>query len=534
MSSEVIVALRELLSRADEVALQDIVGANAVAALTKIDVSLGRASKLRQVATSIYKPVSLVRQHLRTLLELASPTEAEELCRRLGLTGGDPFVLLRSLKVATGSARERTLLASLGVDGEAEEVLRRRDDSSTVRAAYGLFPHQRQVRRRLSRYLEAEASRALVHMPTGAGKTRTMVNAIADHLRTKEQTLVLWLAHSEELCEQAFEEFCEGLSHLSDRDVRVYRWWGDHEIQPEALSDGVIVAGLAKVGARIRRDAGFLPSLAARTSLVVMDEAHQAIAPIYQLILETMTYGGTSIIGLSATPGRTWNDLDEDARLAAFFNHHKVGMTEPFGPNPVEYLINNGFLAKPEFETLNSGVGYELTEQDLREIESGLDIPRSVLRELGTNTARLIRVSQRVEQLTRHHSHILLFAPSVESAKDSTVVLSALGIEAYLVTSATPTQERRESLARYKASTGPVVMCNFGVLTTGFDAPRTSAVVIARPTTSLVLYFQMLGRALRGPHAGGNEEARVVTVADIGLPGFGDVGEAFLNWEDVW
>jgi hypothetical protein len=73
-----------------------------------------------------------------------------------------------------------------------------------------------------------------------------------------------------------------------------------------------------------------------------------------------------------------------------------------------------------------------------------------------------------------------------------------------------------------------------GVLTAGFDAPKTSAVAIARPTKSLVLYSQMVGRAIRGPKAGGTSNAEVVTVLDRHLPGFGGVVEAFTNWEDVW
>jgi hypothetical protein len=44
----------------------------------------------------------------------------------------------------------------------------------------------------------------------------------------------------------------------------------------------------------------------------------------------------------------------------------------------------------------------------------------------------------------------------------------------------------------------------------------------------------MVGRAIRGPRAGGNKEAEIVTVVDRGLPGFGSVAEAFNNWEDVW
>ena len=75
---------------------------------------------------------------------------------------------------------------------------------------------------------------------------------------------------------------------------------------------------------------------------------------------------------------------------------------------------------------------------------------------------------------------------------------------------------------------------NFGVLTTGFDAPAASAALIARPTKSLVLYSQMVGRVIRGPKAGGTDRCEVVTVVDTTLPGFGDVAEAFTNWEDVW
>ena len=71
-------------------------------------------------------------------------------------------------------------------------------------------------------------------------------------------------------------------------------------------------------------------------------------------------------------------------------------------------------------------------------------------------------------------------------------------------------------------------------MTTGFDAPRTSAALIARPTLSLVLYSQMVGRAMRGTAAGGNETCEILTVVDTTLPGFDSVIDAFSNWEDVW
>jgi superfamily II DNA or RNA helicase len=104
-----------------------------------------------------------------------------------------------------------------------------------------------------------------------------------------------------------------------------------------------------------------------------------------------------------------------------------------------------------------------------------------------------------------------------------------------VVTGLTDRITRERVIAKFKSSDPqPIVMCNYGVLTTGFDAPKTSAAVIARPTRSLVLYSQMVGRAIRGVRAGGNAEAEILTVVDPVLPGFGNLAEAFTNWEDVW
>ena len=63
--------------------------------------------------------------------------------------------------------------------------------------------------------------------------------------------------------------------------------------------------------------------------------------------------------------------------------------------------------------------------------------------------------------------------------------------------------EREHIIKRFKRPGGPHrILANFGVLTTGFDAPAASAALIARPTKSLVLYSQMVGRVIRGPRAG--------------------------------
>ena len=94
--------------------------------------------------------------------------------------------------------------------------------------------------------------------------------------------------------------------------------------------------------------------------------------------------------------------------------------------------------------------------------------------------------------LLRHYSRLqeVIFART----------LTAIGVKARLITADTDARSRRRTIREFRtASVTPIILCNYGVLTAGFDAPGTSACVIARPTKSLVLYSQMVGRATRGP-----------------------------------
>lgn len=75
------------------------------------------------------------------------------------------------------------------------------------------------------------------------------------------------------------------------------------------------------------------------------------------------------------------------------------------------------------------------------------------------------------------------------------------------------------------------ILCNYGVLTTGFDAPQIRAIVIARPTTSVVLYEQMIGRGMRGPLNGGTDQCLIIDLADH-LSFQGQM--AYKRMEEVW
>jgi len=473
----------------------------------------------------------------------------------LGERAGRRLVLdlIPERKRAELEARVGRAVASAGTSDWTESEVRRLRDffglveerivppavppTSTITPAYGLFDHQRNAVRKLAPLLAQDERRAVLHLPTGVGKTRTAMHVVADSLSAHEPSVVVWLASGKELLEQAVLAFEEAWMHLGARPLRIGTMWGDRMPDLDRFSDGFLAVGLAKGWAvTSRTDPDWALRLSRRVRLVVFDEAHQSIAGTYRRITEELTLDyRCALLGLTATPGRTWADIDKDGELAEFFAGNKVTLEVP-GENPIAYLIDNGFLARPIFRTLLSRPGLAFGEKELARIARGLDIPEEIVTALSMSEQYVTAVLGAVEGLLdAGHRRVLVFAATVQHARTLSAILVARDVRSNVVTGLTPVRAREHAIRTFKSDDEvPMVLVNYGVLTTGFDAPKASAVVIARPTRSLVLFSQMVGRAIRGPKAGGTEACEVVTVVDPSLPGFGDVAAAFLNWEDVW
>lgn len=537
------VSFDRLIASADEETLRDLLGPSVTRLVTRLDPDLTRPSNLRRLLMRSTTATALLRSKASraVLLRSLEPSDAAALSDQLNLPNATSvsqlFDQLTSATIAKRSSRERELFAYFGVHPDTDEEPQREPVVCDVNPSYPLFDHQRDAVNRLSAALREGAGRAVLHMPTGSGKTRTAMNVICDYLRANEPAIAVWLAHSEELCSQAATEFETAWKHLGNRSLTVNRFWGAGEIDTSTAVDGFVVCGLGKIYSSIKTSYQVWATLADRTRLVVMDEAHQALAPTYLDTLELLVerHSGTKLLGLTATPGRTWNDVDEDEKLSRIFDRRKITLRVEGYTNPVDYLVDNGYLARPTFRSLTYAGGAELTDRDIRDLELAIDVPESILRTLATDDARNLLIVHTVEQISHRHARIIVFAATAEHAHILAAVAEARGVAATAITSGTPSHERQRRIAEFKSSSEVTrVLFNYGVLTTGFDAPRTSAAVIARPTKSLVLYSQMVGRATRGTRAGGNESAEIFTVVDTTLPGFGEMSEAFSNWEDVW
>ena len=400
---------------------------------------------------------------------------------------------------------------------------------------YSLHDYQRQVLKDIIGALSTPECRTIAHLPTGAGKTR-IASHVACHLLNKADTttsLIVWLASTEELCEQAAEELAKAWTNLGTRDAYVYRYWGSYNLDLCNLYSGFLVTGLAKLRSASSTDNTLLAHLADRTSAVIFDEAHQAVAETYSFVTEQLCSQRPPLLGLTATPGRTSNLTESDYRLAAMFNGCRVSIDPRGHDSPVTYLIQNRFLAIPRFTPINFD-----TDDIAIAPQPGLDYSQDDLDHIGCNHKRTLKILEIVREATQHHQRIVVFCPSVSSAFECNRLLvqaKSKDVISEVITADTPLDRRHTIIRSFKSdSPDHMVIFNYGVLTAGFDAPRTSCVVIARPTTSLVLYSQMAGRAMRGPRAGGNQRAEILTVADTNLPGFGSVTEAFTNWETLW
>lgn len=475
------------------------------------------------------------------ILAALKKDKALELCHLLEIDDADPWAPTK-MRFSKNSKELNRIFSFFEV--QLREPLPLPPTEKIVSPEHPLFDHQRNAYMEILGFLTgAPPRRALLHMPTGSGKTRSAMNVVAHFLREKAKVddVVVWLAYSEELCEQAAGEFDRAWSAFGQRDLTMFRHFGGHRVNLAEVKSGFLIASLGLLYQQsLKYERDFL-GLAKRAALVVFDEAHQVTAPTYSHLVNMMVPNPkVPFLGLSATPGRSWLDPGEDIKLAKFFGYNKVRLDVDGYESPIHYLQEEKYLAKVDYEKLEGVSGeLRLTKQELEEINKGFDLPLTALARLGEDSVRNLQIIQRIEDEVRKFQgkgldlKMLVFASSKTHAVTLANILRARQYSAFAVTGETPSEERRRVIDHFKTSTEPVILTNYGVLTTGFDAPRTNVALIARPTKSVVLYSQMIGRAIRGARVGGNERSKVITVVDK-IAGFSSIQEGFEYWDDIW
>lgn len=418
----------------------------------------------------------------------------------------------------------------------------RRAGSFETDESLALMPYQNWMRKRvLDQFTIEKQSRLLVHMPTGAGKTSTAMQIIVDYFRSElpKNTSVVWMAHSDELCEQAVQSFAKTWPDQNLGQISVWRaWGGQSNLDDYDGADGNLVVtsfqtlyswqksgndNVFKNVNKLKRNCNFL----------IVDEAHLSTAPTFQSAINYVAGLNGKILGLTATPGkhRVGGDTDSTNELVQFYNQNLLKMTDDDGheiESPIKFLQNKKILSSVETRPI-SGTDIVLSDAEVTESLALFDLPESVLDHLGQDHARTLRVAQEVIKLVSQEKlQTIVFCPSKTNAVVLAEFLKLNECKAVSITGDTDTALRRNSLEKFKD--GEInAITNYGVLTTGFDAPNIGAVVIARPTLSVVLYSQMVGRGIRGPLFKGTDHCVLLNVQDNikNLPNYVDASVYF-------
>jgi DNA repair protein RadD len=220
------------------------------------------------------------------------------------------------------------------------------------------------------------------------------------------------------------------------------------------------------------------------------------------------------VCGLTATPYRI-DTLWKRDRWGNLYSNAALKMINRIGRKPffrkilykieTQDLIDKGYL---------SPIKYFRDDGDwssLKVNSTGADFTAASLQEYTEKPNRLDRIVQAVEYSDKNNKRTLIFCYSLAQAEKAMKRVNALGIRASMVSGSTPLVEREQMLAYFKS--GRIKhLFNVGVLTTGFDAPELDCIVMARPTMSLALYYQIIGRGVR---LDPNDPNKILQVYDL-------------------
>ncbi|MGW4426273.1 DEAD/DEAH box helicase family protein [Streptosporangium sp. NPDC004631] len=393
-----------------------------------------------------------------------------------------------------------------------------------------LHQYQEQLADNMFRLLTRPApGRAMLSLPTGAGKTRVAAEAVIRVI--KEHGIigpVLWVAPTEELCEQAVQSWRFVWSKVGpDKKLTISRLWSSNAASAVQDNAHLVVATDAKLAQCLDTEEY---AWLRKAAVVIVDEAHTSTSPRYTQILRSLglTFSRTErpLIGLTATPYRG-NNEEETKRLIDRFGRVRLD-DGIFQGDPYTALQEFEMLARVDHREL-AGATISLDEEELR-LADFRGLPASAEQRLAGNEQRTRMLIDEIVKLPKDWP-ILVFATSVNHAKVLAAKLNGRGITAAAIDAATPISERRSRIDEFRS--GRIrVLTNFGVLHQGFDAPATRAVVVARPTYSPNVYQQMIGRGLRGPRNGGKERCLILDVRD-NIVNF-DESLAFTRFEHLW
>ena len=232
---------------------------------------------------------------------------------------------------------------------------------------------------------------------------------------------------------------------------------------------------------------------------VCIDEAHgvNAKGGMYEEFIHRRK--DRKVIGVTATPYRLSQGFDGGAMLKFLTRTRPRIFTKVLYVCQISDLLSQGYLADLTYFDVSDKTSFDLSR--VRTNSTGSDYDDESLKleyersNFATDLANwVMRVLHPKDGSQRNG--ILVFTRFVQESEQLVSRLSTKGVKAAIVTGKTPKKERERIINDFKA--GEIQVCsNAGCLSVGFDYPELDTVVLARPTKSLALFYQQVGRCIR-------------------------------------
>lgn len=388
--------------------------------------------------------------------------------------------------------------------------------SPSAAAPVSLRSYQEELLKQTRAAYDAGVYRQLWVAATGLGKTvcfAHLPHVFPELADRRAGGGMLVLVHRQELLQQAVERVRACNPGLQIAVENQY-----FECEPDATASFDVVCGT--VQSLGRRESARLDRYHRRFGIVVVDEAHHLMAEgSYERVLDFVGVGPSThslapvnalperqglsprklLIGVTATPARS-----DGLGLGRFFDRITAnydlrhGVAEGFLVDIRPKCVRTEIVLDPSAERLlppSAGSLFTVAAGGER------DFSPSFLREFVDVTVRnelIVRTT--AEEIARTGaSSVLVFASSVPHAYSLASLFRSppFRLSAAALDATTPIEERIRIIHSFRNERSLQVLCNYGILTEGFDAPHVDMIVMARPTLSRTLYLQMLGRGTR-------------------------------------
>ena len=347
-----------------------------------------------------------------------------------------------------------------------------------------LRDYQIDICSRVSEAFEHHRS-VMVQMPTGTGKTMVLAELVKRVMMRDEGLKILIVAHRRELIEQI--------------KATIKRMKMD--------SRNITVESIQTISRRI--DAlDFIPSL------VVIDEAHHALAKTYKMMWET--WPDVKFLGLTATPcrlnGKGFTDLF-DVLVQSW---------------DIPAFIKEKWLSTYDFVSIKADSRTQQLISSLKKRGADGDYQVKEMDAVLNKRPSIERLYNCVTEFARNRKGFV-YAINIDHARSIAEYYQEQGVNAVAIDSHTPVKERERFISSFRSG-GLQVLVNVDIFSEGFDCPDVEFIQLARPTLSLAKYLQMVGRGLR-PSKG---KTNCMIIDNVGLYRVFGLPSQIWDWKSAF